>query len=254
MSTTRASCWGMASGRGSGSTSGALGLPRRASRPAVSRRRSPSTSTSAWTALPSLPALEETRAANGMETDAHARLMVTRGLKHRPVPAPCPSAASGPTVVIIMEHSRPAIPRPILFFATVPHLRGLPMTQDPKLNSHSKLNASSPASRRKKAGADEALMLDVHGFVKPPTPATSSSCAGARFGPSTGDYCMKGITRQKVIDLCRSEGIPVLREELLPRGDLFRPRRPFSPAPSARRRPWVRSTGAASGPERAAAR
>ena len=83
-------------------------------------------------------AIEATRAANNMENDVHARLMVTRGVKHRPFQHPSLSR-SGPTVVIIMEHSKPAMPRSIRL-ATVPHLRGLPMTQDPKLNSHSKLN------------------------------------------------------------------------------------------------------------------
>ena len=108
-------------------------------------------------------ALEETRAANGMESDAHARLMVTRGVKVRPFQHPSLSR-SGPTMVIIMEHSRPKIPRPIRL-ATVPHQRGLPMTQDPKLNSHSKLNCILACIAAEKAGADEALMLDVHGFV-----------------------------------------------------------------------------------------
>ena len=85
-----------------------------------------------------IAALEETRHANGMETDVHARLMVTRGGKVKPFQHPSLSR-TGPTMVIIMEHSRPSIPRPIRL-ATVPHIRGLPMTQDPKLNSHSKLN------------------------------------------------------------------------------------------------------------------
>ena len=85
-----------------------------------------------------IAALEATRAANNMHTDVHARLMVTRGVKVKPFQHPSLSR-SGPTMVIIMEHSRPSIPRPIRL-ATVPHLRGLPMTQDPKLNSHSKLN------------------------------------------------------------------------------------------------------------------
>ncbi|HHS89039.1 MAG TPA: aminotransferase class IV, partial [Rhodobacteraceae bacterium] len=67
-------------------------------------------------------ALEETRLANGMTTDVHARLMVTRGVKSRPFQHPSLSR-SGPTVVIIMEHSRPALPRPIRL-ATVPHIRG----------------------------------------------------------------------------------------------------------------------------------
>jgi branched-chain amino acid aminotransferase len=83
-------------------------------------------------------AVLDTQTANNMTTDAHARLMVTRGVKTRPFQHPSLSR-QGPTVVIIMEHSRPQIPRPIRL-ATVPHMRGLPMTQDPKLNSHSKLN------------------------------------------------------------------------------------------------------------------
>ncbi len=116
-----------------------------------------------------ISALLETQKANGMTTDAHARLMVTRGVKVRPFQHPSLSQ-SGPTFVIIMEHSRPKIPRPITL-ATVPHQRGLPMTQDPKLNSHSKLNCILACIAAEKAGADEALMLDVHGFVN-----TTNAC------------------------------------------------------------------------------
>ena len=154
-----------------------------------------------------IAALEETRKANGMETDAHARLMVTRGVKARPFQHPALSR-SGPTVVIIMEHSRPALPRPIRL-ATVPHLRGLPMTQDPKLNSHSKLNCILACIAAEKAGADEALMLDVHGFVNTTNACNFFIVRKGEVWTSTGDYCMNGITRQKVIDVCRADGIPV---------------------------------------------
>ena len=107
-------------------------------------------------------ALEETRAANAMLTDAHARLMVTRGRKARPFQHPKLSRF-GPTMVIIMEHSRPAPARGHgLRLATVPQVRGLPMSQDPKLNSHSKLNCVLACIQAEKAGADEALMLDPH--------------------------------------------------------------------------------------------
>jgi branched-chain amino acid aminotransferase len=152
-------------------------------------------------------ALEETRAANGMETDAHARLMVTRGVKSRPFQHPGLSR-QGPTTVIIMEHSRPSIPRPIRL-ATVPHLRGLPMTQDPKLNSHSKLNCILACIAAEKAGADEALMLDVHGFVNTTNACNVFIVRKGEVWTSTGDYCMNGITRRKVIELCRANGIPV---------------------------------------------
>ena len=152
-------------------------------------------------------ALEDTRAANAMTTDAHARLMVTRGVKTRPFQHPGLSR-SGPTVVIIMEHSRPSIPRPITL-ATVPHQRGLPMTQDPKLNSHSKLNCILACIAAEKAGADEALMLDVHGFVNTTNACNFFIVKKGAVWTSTGDYCMNGITRRKVIDLCRANDIPV---------------------------------------------
>ncbi len=155
-------------------------------------------------------ALIDTAEANGMTTDAHARLMVTRGVKHRPFQHPALSR-SGPTIVIIMEHSKPRIPRPIRL-ATVPHLRGLPMTQDPKLNSHSKLNCILACIAAEKAGADEALMLDVHGFVNTTNACNFFIVRKGEVWTSTGDYCMPGITRAKVIALCRANGIPVFEK------------------------------------------
>ncbi len=154
-----------------------------------------------------IDALELTRQANDMENDVHVRLMVTRGVKVKPFQHPSLSR-SGPTMVIICEHSKPVIPSGIRL-ATVAHQRGLPMTQDPKLNSHSKLNCILACIAAEKAGADEALMLDVHGFVN-----TTNSCnffivRKGEVWTSTGDYCMNGITRQKVIDVCRAEGIAV---------------------------------------------
>ena len=154
-----------------------------------------------------ISALSETQAANGFHADAHARLMLTRGVKTRPFQHPGLSV-SGPTMVIIVEHSRPHLPRPVRL-ATVAHQRGLPMTQDPKLNSHSKLNCILACIAAQKAGADEALMLDVHGFV-----ITTNACnffivRKGEVWTSTGDYCMNGITRARVIDLCRENGIAV---------------------------------------------
>ena len=155
-------------------------------------------------------ALDETAAANGMTENVHARLMVTRGVKAKPFQDPRLSK-SGPTMVIIMEHSVPseATFQRGIRLSTVPHLRGLPMTQDPKLNSHSKLNCILAGIAAQKAGADEALMLDLHGFVN-----TTNSCnffivRKGEVWTSTGDYCMNGITRGHVIALCRENGIPV---------------------------------------------
>lgn len=152
-------------------------------------------------------AILETQRANEMTSDAHARLMVTRGVKSRPFQHPSLSK-HGPTVTIIMEHSKPQFGRPIRL-ATVPHMRGLPMTQDPKLNSHSKLNCILACIAAEKAGADEGLMLDVHGFVNTTNACNFFIVRKGEVWTSTGDYCMNGITRQKVIDLCRANQIPV---------------------------------------------
>ena len=152
-------------------------------------------------------ALEETRAANGMTRDAHARLMITRGVKARPFQHPALSR-SGPTMVIIMEHSTPRLARPIRL-ATVPQVRGLPMSQDPRLNSHSKLNCVLACIAAEKAGADEALMLDPHGFVNTTNACNLFIVRRGTVMTSTGDYCMNGITRQAVIDICRDLRIPV---------------------------------------------
>lgn len=150
-------------------------------------------------------AVLDTQTANEMTTDAHARLMVTRGVKTRPFQHPSLSR-QGPTMAIIMEHSKPKIARPIRL-ATVPHIRGLPMTQDPKLNSHSKLNCILACIAAEKAGADEALMLDVNGFVNTTNACNFFIIRKGAVWTSTGDYCMNGITRQKVIDLCRANDI-----------------------------------------------
>ena len=153
-----------------------------------------------------IEALEITRQKNKMFTDAHARLMITRGVKIKPFQHPSLSR-SGPTMVIIMEHSK-ALSQRAIRLATVPHIRGLPMTQDPKLNSHSKLNCVLACIAAEKAGADEALMLDVNGFVNTTNACNFFIVRNGEVWTSTGDYCMNGITRRKVIEICRLNGIP----------------------------------------------
>ena len=155
-----------------------------------------------------IEALETTRAANNMDTNAHARLMVTRGEKVKPFQQPDLSK-DGPSLVIILEHSDDAKPTNGITLATVPQVRGLPMSQDPKLNSHSKLNCILACIQAKQMGADEALMLDPHGFVN-----TTNSCnffivKNGEVYTSSGDYCMNGITRKKVIHVCKQNNITV---------------------------------------------
>lgn len=160
-----------------------------------------------------LDALNRTAEANGMSHDVHCRLMVTRGVKSKPFQHPSLSK-SGPTLVIIMEHSKPVdrLRERGIRLASVPQVRGLPLSQDAKLNSHSKLNCVIASLQAEQAGADEALMLDPHGFVNTTNACNFFIVRKGQVWTSTGDYCMNGITRQKVIDLCRANDIPVFEK------------------------------------------
>lgn len=158
-------------------------------------------------------ALRQTAEANDMTTDVHCRLMVTRGVKVKPFQHPSLSR-SGPTVVIIMEHSKPVnrLKSRGIRLASVPQVRGLPHSQDAKFNSHSKLNCVIACLQAEAAGADEALMLDPHGFVNTTNACNFFIVRKGEVWTSSGDYCMNGVTRQKVIDLCRANDIPVFEK------------------------------------------
>jgi branched-chain amino acid aminotransferase len=153
-------------------------------------------------------ALYQTVHANNMQDDVHVRLMITRGIKKTPSQDPR-LVIGGPTIVIIAEYKR-ANPDTSksgvrLFTSTV--RRGSPDYLDPRLNCHSKLHEVIALVQAIQAGADEALMLDIHGFV--------STCNATNFfivrdnevWTSTGQYCMNGITRGKIIELCQQHDI-----------------------------------------------
>ena len=158
-------------------------------------------------------AVYATLAANGMKDGVHVRLMVTRGVKRTPYQDP--RVTIGPaTIVIIPEHKDPlpdTVERGLTLF-TVHVRRGYPDVQDPKLNSHSKLNCITACIQAYTAGADEALMLDPHGFV---ATCNSTHFFIVRHGEawtSTGQYCLGGITRANVLAVCREAGIPAFEK------------------------------------------
>ncbi|MCL4157082.1 UNVERIFIED_CONTAM: hypothetical protein GTU68_016918 [Idotea baltica] len=160
-----------------------------------------------------LDILNKTADANGMTDNAHCRLMITRGRKAKPFQHPGLSRF-GPTIVAIVEHSKPfqSLQAQGISLATVPQVRGLPMSQDAKYNSHSKLNCVIGCLQAEQAGADEALMLDPHGFVNTTNACNFFIVRRGEVWTSTGDYCMNGVTRQKVIDLCSANDIPVFEK------------------------------------------
>jgi branched-chain amino acid aminotransferase len=154
-------------------------------------------------------AVYRTLRANDMVDGVHVRLMVTRGMKSTPYQDP--RVTVGPaTVVIIAEHKEPlpsTVTDGITLFTT--HVRrAYPDTLDPKINSHSKLNDITACIQAYTAGADEALMLDPHGFV---ATCNSTHFFVARKGEvwtSDGRFCLGGITRGNVLQVCRDTGIP----------------------------------------------
>ena len=156
----------------------------------------------------------ETLRANGMRDGVHIRLMVTRGVRATPYQDPR-VIVSPPTIVIVPEYKTAlseTLEKGIRLY-TVYVRRGAPDVQDPKLNSHSKLNCILACIQATKAGYDEGLMLDPHGFV--------STCNSTHFfivrrgevWTSTGKYCLGGITRANVIRVCREQGIPAFEKD-----------------------------------------
>jgi branched-chain amino acid aminotransferase len=158
--------------------------------------------------------IHETLAANGMNDGVHIRLMISRGVKSTPYQHP-KVTITPPTVVIIPEYKTPSEAPLVdgLRLHTVHVRRGAPDVQDPKLNSHSKLNCILACIQADKAGADEALMLDPHGFVATCNSTHFFIVRKGEVWTSSGNYCLGGITRRNVIDLCLANDIPVFQKD-----------------------------------------
>lgn len=154
--------------------------------------------------------LYNTLDANNMSDNVHIRLMVSRGVKATPYQDPA-ATIGGPTIVIIPEYKNPdpALNDRGVRLYTVYVRRGYADVQDPRINSHSKLNCIFGCIQAAKAGADEALMLDPHGHVATCNSTHFFIVRGGEVWTSSGDYCLDGITRRNVIDLCKANDIPV---------------------------------------------
>ena len=157
--------------------------------------------------------LYETLDANQMTEGVHIRLMVTRGLRSTPYQDPR-VVVSPATIVIVPEYKAPlpGIVETGITLFTVHVRRGDPAVQDPKLNSHSKLNCITACIQAIQAGADEALMLDPHGFVATCNSTHFFIVRRGELWTSTGQYCIPGITRGNIIRLARDNAIPVFEK------------------------------------------
>ncbi len=155
-------------------------------------------------------ALRKTIDANAMKDGVHVRLMVTRGLKKTPNQDPR-GVIGPPTIVITAEYKMPSpeIVTKGLKLATA-SIRCTPSNMfDMRINSHSRLALIMALNQAIVAGADEALMLDPHGFISSCNATNFFFVNGDEVRTSTGDYCFNGITRHHVIHLAHAHGIPL---------------------------------------------
>jgi branched-chain amino acid aminotransferase len=158
--------------------------------------------------------LYDTLEANGMDEGVHVRLMVTRGVRSTPYQDPR-VVVTPATVVMIPEYKEPdpAIYERGLKLFTVHVRRGDPAVQDQKINSHSKLNCILASVQATQAGADEALMLDPHGFVATCNSTHFFIVRKGEVWTSSGKYCLGGITRGLALEVAREAGIPAIEKD-----------------------------------------
>jgi len=164
--------------------------------------------------------IRRTLEANGMNDGVHIRLTLTRGVKITSGMAPRLNR-SGPTLIVLAEHKAPVYSRAGLRLITSSVRRFPPDCLDPKIHHCNLLQSILAKIEANRAGADDAVMLDLRGFVAE-TNATHlfSVCAGSLATPRTV-ACPEGITRATVLDLCRRNSIPC-REDDLSLTELYR--------------------------------
>ncbi|MDJ0959530.1 MAG: aminotransferase class IV [Acidimicrobiia bacterium] len=152
--------------------------------------------------------LQATVDRNGMTSDAHVRLMVSRGTKRTALQDPRLSIR--PTVVVIAEWKvgDPDLAAAGLRLHTSQIRRPPPTSLDQRWNSHSKLHEVVALSEAIVAGADEALMLDIDGNVATCNSTNFFIVRGGALWTSTGEHCLNGITRATVLELAEEAGIP----------------------------------------------
>jgi branched-chain amino acid aminotransferase len=153
--------------------------------------------------------IERVIEANEMVDDVHIRLIVSRGLKPTPYQAPW-VISSEPTLVIIPEYKRANSDRALngIRLVSVDVIRGPQNVQDPRINSLSKHNCIAACVDANRKGGDEGLMLDPNGYVATCNSTHFFIVTNGEVWTSTGEYCLAGITRQKILDICADKGIP----------------------------------------------
>lgn len=157
--------------------------------------------------------IRRTLAANGMRDGVHIRLTLTRGLKVTSGMDPRLNQ-SGPTLIVLAEHKPPVYSRQGLSLITSAIRRFPPDCLDPKIHHANLLQSILAKIQANAAGADDAILLDLRGFVAE-TNATHLFLvqAGVVMTPKTV-ACPEGITRKAVIELCKRHRVPNAERDL----------------------------------------
>ena len=152
--------------------------------------------------------------ANDMHDGVHVRLVVTRGIKPTPYQAPW-VISSPPTLVIMPEYKIANEQRAVegIRLVTVDVRRGEQNVQDPRINSLSKHNCIAACVDAAAKGGEEGLMLDPAGNVATCNSTHFFIVRDGEVWTSTGEHCLDGITRRKVLDLCLANGIPAYERD-----------------------------------------
>jgi len=158
--------------------------------------------------------IRKTLNANDMTNDVHIRLIVSRGLKKTPYQHPNANI-QGSTIVVIPEYKKAdkRINEKGINLVTVNIRRGTSDTQDPRLNTLSKLNCILACIEADKAGADEGIMLDINGNISTCNSTNFFIIRKGEVWTSKGLYCLPGITRKMVINICKEKNIPIYERD-----------------------------------------
>jgi branched-chain amino acid aminotransferase len=168
----------------------------------------------AFTGIPSHAAITEeirrTLAANDMRDGVHIRLTLTRGVKVTSGMDPRLNQ-SGPTLIVIAEHKAPVydeLRQKGLTLITSSIRRFPPDCLDPKIHHNNLVQSILAKIEANNAGADDALMLDLQGFVAETNATHVFVVSGGAVLTSHTRACPEGITRATVLELCSAHGIP----------------------------------------------
>ena len=160
-------------------------------------------------------AIRSTLEKNRMESDVHIRLIISRGIKSTPYQDPKVTVGK-PTLVIIPEYKKASEQVKIkgITLGTVKTIRDN-RTQDPRINSLSKHNCIAACIEADKMGVDEGLMLDPHGYVSTCNSTNFFIIRDQEVWTSSGKYCLNGVTRSNVIDLCKENDVTIFEKDFL---------------------------------------